>query len=55
MPRERRIEYAGGIYHAMARGNRRGDIVLDDRDRERFAFRPRSICRNLPENQVNHS
>ena len=36
MPRERRIEYAGAIYHAMARGNRREDIVLDDRDRERF-------------------
>lgn len=36
MPRERRIEYAGAIYHAMARGNRRGDIVLDDQDRERF-------------------
>ena len=36
MPRERRVEYAGAIYHAMARGNRRGDIVLDDRDRQRF-------------------
>jgi REP-associated tyrosine transposase len=36
MPRERRIEYPGAIYHAMARGNRRGDIVRDDRDRSRF-------------------
>ncbi len=36
MPRERRVEYAGAIYHAMARGNRRGDIVLDDEDRKRF-------------------
>ena len=36
MPRERRIEYAGAIYHVMARGNRRGDIVLDDQDRRRF-------------------
>ncbi len=36
MPRERRIEYVGAIYHAMARGNGRGDIVLDDRDRRRF-------------------
>lgn len=36
MARERRLEYAGAIYHAMARGNRRGDIVVDDRDRERF-------------------
>lgn len=32
MARERRIEYAGAIYNAMARGNRRGDIVLDDED-----------------------
>ena len=36
MPRQRRIEYAGAIYHAMARGDRREDIVLDDSDRERF-------------------
>ncbi len=36
MPRQRRIEYAGAIYHAMARGNRRGKIVLDDIDRTRF-------------------
>lgn len=36
MPRERRIEYAGAIYHAMARGNRQGEIVLDDGDRCRF-------------------
>ena len=36
MPRERRIEYAGAIYHVMARGNRRGDLVLDDQDRRRF-------------------
>jgi hypothetical protein len=35
MPRERRIEYAGAIYHAMARGNRRADI-LGDSDRCRF-------------------
>ena len=36
MARERRIEYAGAVYHVMARGNRRGDIVLDDEDRQRF-------------------
>jgi putative transposase len=36
MARERRIEYAEAIYHVMARGNRRGDIVLDDKDRQRF-------------------
>ena len=36
MPREQRVEYAGAIYHAMARGNRRGDIVLNDEDRNAF-------------------
>ena len=36
MPRERRIEDAGAICHTMARGNRRGEIVLDDHDRRRF-------------------
>jgi len=36
MARERRIEYAGAIYHVMARGDRREDIVLDDDDRRRF-------------------
>jgi len=36
MPRQVRIEYADAIYHVMARGNRRGKIVLDDEDRQRF-------------------
>lgn len=36
MPRRLRIEYAGAVYHVMARGNRREDIVLDDEDRDLF-------------------
>ena len=36
MARSIRIEYAGGIYHVMARGNRREDIYLDDEDRRFF-------------------
>ena len=36
MPREQRIQYPGAISHAMARGNRREDIVHDDLDRQRF-------------------
>lgn len=36
MPRQRRIEYEGAIYHAMARGDRGEDIVFDDADRTRF-------------------
>ena len=36
MARQVRIEYPGAIYHAMSRGDRREDIVLDDTDRKRF-------------------
>lgn len=41
MARERRIEFAGAIYHVMARGNRRGEIVLDDHDRQHFVETPK--------------
>jgi putative transposase len=36
MPRRLRIQYPGAIYHIMARGNGRQDIVHDDRDRDRL-------------------
>ena len=36
MPRQHRIEYAGALYHIMARGDRRENIVRDDEDRQRF-------------------
>ena len=36
MPRQRRIEYAGAVYHAMNRGDRREPIFHDDADRKRF-------------------
>jgi REP element-mobilizing transposase RayT len=36
MPRQRRLEYAGAIYHAMNRGDRREPIFHDDADRKRF-------------------
>ena len=36
MPRQVRLEYEGAIYHVMNRGDRREDIVRDDKDRERF-------------------
>ena len=36
MPRRLRIEYPGAIYHVMARGNGRQDIVRDDRDRQHW-------------------
>ncbi len=31
-----RIEFEGAVYHVLARGNRRGDIVFDDEDRKSF-------------------
>jgi putative transposase len=34
--RHPRLQYAGGVYHVMARGNRKATIFLDDEDRRRF-------------------
>lgn len=39
MARPLRIEYEGAIYHVTARGNARGNIFLDDEDRQRFLER----------------
>jgi putative transposase len=36
MPRTARAEQEPGIYHVYARGNRKQDIYLDDRDRRRY-------------------
>jgi len=36
MPRKRRVEYPGAMYHVMSRGDRREDIFLDDVDRHDF-------------------
>jgi REP element-mobilizing transposase RayT len=36
MPRKRRLEYPGAMYHVMSRGDRREDIFLDDVDRHDF-------------------
>jgi putative transposase len=36
MPRPRRIEYEGAVYHVTARGNERRTIFEDDADREYF-------------------
>ncbi len=36
MPRRLRLQYPGAIYHLMARGSGRQDIVSDDMDRERL-------------------
>jgi putative transposase len=36
MPREARAEVEPGIYHVVARGNRKQDIYVDDTDRLRY-------------------
>ncbi len=36
MARRLRLQYRGAIYHLMARGNARQEIVCDDADRERL-------------------
>ena len=44
MPRPLRIEYAGAIYHAVNRGNRREAIFLDDADPHDFLKTPGDAC-----------
>jgi putative transposase len=36
MARKLRVEYAGAIYHVVSRGDRRGRIFRDDKDRQVF-------------------
>jgi len=45
MPRQVRIEFEGAMYHVMARGNRRGDIVFDDEDRKTFVRTLAEACK----------
>ena len=44
MPRQLRLQYSGAIYHVMSRGNRRGDIFVDDTDRQRFLSTLAEAC-----------
>jgi hypothetical protein len=36
MARRIRVQFAGAVYHVMARGNERREIFRDDKDRQRF-------------------
>ena len=45
MARPLRIEYPGACYHVTARGNRRGDIFLDDDDRKKWLELFGKVCR----------
>jgi len=44
MARPLRIEFEGALYHVMARGNARGEIFLDDDDREGFVDNLGRVC-----------
>jgi putative transposase len=44
MARQIRIEYPGAVYHVMARGNRKGLIFLDNKDRYRFLDTLADVC-----------
>jgi REP element-mobilizing transposase RayT len=45
MARPLRIEYAGAVYHVMARGNQGQPIFRDDQDRRRFLETLEEACR----------
>jgi REP element-mobilizing transposase RayT len=44
MARSIRLEFEGGFYHVMARGNRRGSIFVDDHDRRFFLQCLADVC-----------
>ena len=44
MPRQPRIEYAGGVYHVLSRGNRQEAIFGDDTDRQVFLETLGQVC-----------
>lgn len=44
MARPLRIQYAGALYHAFARGNNRAEIFLNDIDREAFVGNLGRVC-----------
>jgi len=43
MPRPPRLEFDGGLYHLITRGNRRERVFVDDDDRQRFMDRMRTV------------
>ncbi len=44
MPRSVRVQYAGGVYHVMCRGDRKEHIFLDERDRAIFLETLGEVC-----------
>ncbi len=49
MPRPKRIDYEGAVYHVTSRGNERRKILLDDTDRWAFL---RLLGEVIEENQA---
>lgn len=47
MARPLRIEFEGAFYHAMARGNARHSIFLDDSDRQSFIDNLGRVCQRF--------
>jgi putative transposase len=45
MARPIRVEYAGAVYHVMARGNQGWDICVDDGDRKMWLATLAAACR----------
>jgi REP element-mobilizing transposase RayT len=39
------VQYPGAVYHILARGDRREEIVLDDGDREMFVATLPAVCK----------
>jgi len=46
--RKLRIEYPGAIYHVMSRGDRREDILADDKDHKASKCSFRGGCGGRP-------
>ena len=44
MARQPRFEYAGAVYHVMARGNGGDDVFVTGDDRKSFLFRLGQVC-----------
>ncbi len=47
MARPLRIEFAGGLYHVISRGNARQDIYADDDDRVSFLMVLEKACKRF--------
>ena len=45
MARKARIEFPGGVYHVLDRGDRREEIYADDQDRLTFLRTLEEVCR----------